>query len=185
VGGRCIAARHLIELSEAKQGELVREMARSVTAMLQRPPVPDDLLVRTRPAALACMAVRSAWIYRDWQAAIGDLMIREIDDAVRRYDIIGYGAFESLFRDQGQVWIGRLRDLVVGLDVARPDPSDFRLEQLRRVACAVGSLICAIERLDLDRKILDPQACTLARKMVETFAAPVAAPATPPVAAPP
>jgi hypothetical protein len=98
-------------------------------------------------------------------------MIREIQGAVRRFDIIGYGAFEALMRQSDTRWLDRLREVVIGVDVSRSDPSDLRLQQLRQVARALASLVCSIETLDLERRILDPQACQLARKFLATFPA--------------
>ena len=73
----------------------MRSPARSVVQPLA------DARAATRPGteALRCISVKQAWIYRDWQQAIGNLMIREIEGAVRRFDIIGYGDFEALVRD--------------------------------------------------------------------------------------
>jgi hypothetical protein len=93
-------------------------------------------------------------------------MIQKIDGATRRFDIIGYGAFETLYREAGNAWLARLRDVVIGIDVARPEPPDLRLEQLRHVARATASLVRSIEMLDLERRVLDPKVCDLARKFL-------------------
>ncbi len=50
---------------------------------------------RDLAGGLRCISVKQAWIYREWQQVIGNLMIREIGGAVRRFDIIGYGEFEA------------------------------------------------------------------------------------------
>jgi hypothetical protein len=164
-------------LDDARGLEVVRQVAASVTGMLSHPPVSDQELVATCRSALTIVGVKQAWIYRDWQQAIGDLMIREIEGAVRRFDIIGYGAFETLYRETDNPWVVRLRDVVIGIDVARPEPADLRLEQLRHVARATASLVCAIETLDLERRVLDPKACDLARKFLAELPAMADAPA--------
>jgi hypothetical protein len=156
----------LKRLDEHEQLAAVRHIAHSITHMLGRPAVTETMLAQTRKQAIASVALKQAWIYRDWQQAIGDLMIREIDGAIRRFDILGYGEFETLFDDPANAWVQRLRAVVVGVDIQRPDPSDVRLDQLRAVARAAAALVCAIERLDLERNILDPKACELARKFL-------------------
>jgi hypothetical protein len=156
----------LASIDDTRGLEAVRQIADSITRMLRRPTIPEAVLVETCRSALTIIGVRQAWIYRDWQQAIGDLMIREIGGAVRRFDIIGYGAFETLYRGAENPWVARLRDVVIGIDVARPEPSDLRLEQLRHVGRATAKLVCSIETLDLERRVLDPKACDLARKFL-------------------
>ena len=156
----------LASIDDARALEAVRQIAGSIARMLRRPPIPDSLLAETCRSALTTIGVRQAWIYRDWQQAIGDLMIREISGALRRFDIIGYGGFETLYRGADNPWVARLRDVVIGIDVARREPVDLRLEQLRQVARATASLVCSIETLDLERRVLDARACGLARKFL-------------------
>jgi hypothetical protein len=161
----------LAGLDDEKGPELVRHIAGSITRMLNHSPIVEQVLIDTYPAALKIIGVRQAWIYRDWQQAIGDVMIRDIKGPVRRFDIIGYGEFEALLRKCDTRWLDRLREVVIGIDVSKADPSDLRLQQLRQCARALGGLVCSIETLDLERRILDPQACQLARKFLATFPA--------------
>ena len=144
-------------------------MSAAITAALGLPPSIMRCYKRICARALACMSVKQAWIYRDWQQAIGTLMIRGIEAAARRFDVLDYGTFERMFTDEQsdeRPWMERLEAVVVGIDVACPDPGDFRVVQLRAVGRALAGLVCAIERLDLERKILDPKACELARRLV-------------------
>lgn len=159
-------------LDAGKGLDVTRSIAGSITMMLAHPPVSEQVLAATCPAALKIIGVRQAWVYRDWQQAIGNVMIKEIAGAVRRYDIIGYGDFEALLNGTGTRWMDRLREVVIGIDVRQADTSDLRLRQLRHVARAVASLVCSIETLDLERRIIDPQACQLARKFLATLPAP-------------
>lgn len=164
--------RDLATLEGAKQLQVVQRMSRSITSALALPSVDDAVVQATCPEAIARMSVRQAWIYRDWQQAIGTLMIHPIEEAARRFDVIDYGTFERLFtRADGEErpWMERLEAVVVGIDVATADPADFRVAQLRSVARALAELVCAIERLDLERRILDPKACELARKLLTTI----------------
>ena len=65
--------------------------------------------------AIGILATTEAYIYRDWQAVIGDLMIRETQKGERRFEVIGYGEFEAMCgahdRHDDQRWIERLRGL--------------------------------------------------------------------------
>lgn len=162
----------LASLDGEKGLEVVRGIAGSITRMLDHAPVSEQVLSATCGAALKIIGVRQAWIYRDWQQAIGSAMIKEINGAVRRYDIIGYGDFEALLNGTGTCWLDRLRELVIGIDISKENTYDLRLRQLRHVARAVASLVCSIETLDLERRIIDPQACELAQKFLATFPPP-------------
>lgn len=159
----------LLDLNGPRQLEAVRRIAAAVTAAIDRPPVEETVLTATGAEALSHIAVRQAWIYRDWQQAVGTLMIRPIEGAARRFDVLDYGAFETLVTagtGSDKVWVDRLEAAVTGIDAVQPDPADFRIAQLRGVARATAALVCAIERLDLERRIIEPQACALARKLL-------------------
>jgi hypothetical protein len=161
--------RDLATLDEARQLQVVRRLSRTITSALGVAPVEDGMVQATCPQAIARLSVKQAWIYRDWQQAIGTLMIRPIDGAARRFDVIDYGTFERMFTAAGgdeRPWMERLEAVLVDIDVATADPADFRVAQLRAVARALAALVCAIERLDLERRILDGKACELARKLL-------------------
>ena len=161
--------RDFVSLDGARQIQVVRRMAAAVCEALGKPPVEETVLTATGAQALSRIAVRQAWIYRDWQQAIGTLMIRVIDGAARRFDVLDYGAFEALATgsdSEQKIWMDRLEAVVIGIDAVRPQLGDFRVAQLRAMARAVASLVCAIERLDLERRILDANACALARKLL-------------------
>ncbi|MBK8174996.1 MAG: hypothetical protein IPK66_06950 [Rhodospirillales bacterium] len=155
-----------VGLAAEQQRDVSRRLAQTIVRMLACPPVDENHLAQSCPMAMRALGVRQAWIYRDWQQAIGDGMLREIDGASRRYDIVGYSVFEERFRDPKEVWSTRLRDVVIDVDATdNPDPADCRLQQLRRVAGAIADLICAIEDLALERKVVDGPTCALARRM--------------------
>jgi hypothetical protein len=66
-------------------------------------------------------------------------------------------------------WMERLEAVIVNIDVGSADPADFRVAQLRALCRATAALVCAIERLDLERRVLDPKACELARKLLASI----------------
>jgi hypothetical protein len=88
-------------------------------------------------------AIREAWLYRDWQAAIGDLMLIESSTHDPRFSVIGYRTFEAMYRNQGEnkLLLERLARVTEDLDV-RGDPRlDARIDQLRSVHVTVARLI--------------------------------------------
>lgn len=158
-----------VELEESQRRRIVRIVADAITRKIHRQPLAEPHISETCAEALAYITVKQAWIYREWQQAIGNLMIREVTGAVRRFDIVGYEDFEKTVRDgesEKRVLLMRLRDMVVGIDLARPAAADYRLTQLRLLASAVARLICAIEKIQFDRKILDERVCAMANTFI-------------------
>lgn len=162
-------------LGQAQKTDVAWRMAASIRESLGLPPVEPTVVAASAELAARLIGLRQAWVWRDWQQAIGTLMIARVDGGVRRFDVIDYAAFEAKFEDQAapeRVWIDRLREVVLDIDPRLPHEGDFRVAQLRGVARALAALVCAIERLDLERKILDPKACALARRFLEEIPAP-------------
>ena len=93
------------------------------------------------------LATHEAWLYRDWQDAIGDLMLEEANSGVRRYDVASYRRFEDDLRSSGERWIAHLDELTSHLDVDGDPLVDARIDQLRSVHLAVARLI-----LDFDHE---------------------------------
>ncbi len=167
------------DLKESKGKEVARRVADVMARELGVQPLGEARLQETWQEALRCIGVKQAWIYREWQQTIGNLMIREIGGAARRFDIIGYGEFEAMVRDpkmEKNEPLTRLRHMIVGIDVNQPVSTDYRVTQLRLLANAVASLVCAIETMDLQRKIVDKTTCEMARKFLREI--PERAPAT-------
>ena len=87
--------------------------------------------------------------------------------------------FEAMVRDpkmDKNEPLTRLRHMIVGIDVNQPVSTDYRVTQLRLVANAVASLVCAIETMELERRIVDKTTCEMARKFLREI--PERAPAT-------
>lgn len=64
--------------------------------------IPPGTVEAKLPEAVGILAVREAWIFRDQQGAIGDVMLEEISSngtATRRFDVKGYAAFDAILRE--------------------------------------------------------------------------------------
>ena len=106
-------------------------------------------------AVVSALAIREAWLYRDYQAGIGDLMLRETGGGPRRFDVIGFGEFEELLRTQNQsksTWVLRLRSLFEGLELRDSGDLDARVDMLRKTREATGRMLQELMRLDSDRR---------------------------------
>lgn len=93
---------------------------------------------------------REAWIYRDWQAAIGDLLLVSAPEGPRAYDVVGYRVFEQLHdagTEEEKKWIRRLSVLLEDVRMTSPAHVDARPEVLRAAYRACGQIIIAVHRL--------------------------------------
>jgi len=92
--------------------------------------------------AIAFFETKEAYLYRDWQAALGDLMLRESKDSRRRYDVMGFGEFEDRYMaaqdgssetSNDRRWFDRVEAVFHDLDMTRTGMFDARRDQLHRL----------------------------------------------------
>lgn len=151
---RCLTA---AQLEPPQRLALAETCARSLRARL-RADIPGELVSATVDQAVVLFGIREAYLYRDWQAAIGDLMIRDVSGSARRFDVIGFGQFESRYltaysgeASEDRRWFERLERLFLDLDMGKTGVFDARREQVGRLKEACKQLV---EELDGKAAIL-------------------------------
>jgi hypothetical protein len=135
-------------LNEAARRALCRTVADCLSSHLRTNRVGDESMERSWPDAFAVLGMREAWIYRDWQSAIGDIMVQPTDSDARKFEVIGFGDFEQLLQtrtDRERLALERLFQVFDNLDLSIEDRFDARPTQLRRVAKASAELILALD----------------------------------------
>lgn len=156
-------------LSDVQKCELVSSAAKVITSSLRVQEIPQDVIEQSWARAIQIVDFKEAWIYRDWQSAIGDLMLRPIDGAERRFEVIGFSEFESMCTDGTNVqkkWIFRLSAVLDGIDLSWKDPYDHRPSQLRAVLHATASLTLALSPC-VDERNISEQSRSLASRITE------------------
>lgn len=151
---------------------LCKEIAELVCSRASLATVTSEVLQETRSRAIRQIAIREAWLYRDWQAAIGDLMISEAKVGNRRFEVLGFGDFESMllaptenqFRS-----ICRITMLFDQVDVDREDPFDARPEALRKLYQATACMVKTIAEVPTSARVIDMRTATEARHILERF----------------
>lgn len=109
-------------------------------------------------ASLDFLAVREAWIYRDWQTAIGDLMIHESSSGDRKFEVIGFREFEEMCENgsaQEKRWLRRLNAVFDELDISADPGTDARVRQVETLYAACGQILIAIHESDARRSNVD------------------------------
>jgi hypothetical protein len=118
---------------------------------LQLPKISDKLLDENEVRTIEFISVRENWIYRDWQAAIGDLMLRSAEQGPRRYEVVGFGEFERMCKDGDpatRLWLSRLNGMIDQLNVRGELAKDARIKQLRDFFDTLCSVIQELHQVD-------------------------------------
>jgi len=158
------------ELDDSQKQALCGIICRIIAARLNTNAVSDKILEKTWPEAFSSIAMREAWIYRDWQSAIGDMMLDAIKGETRKFEVIGFGKFELLCRSTNQhekSWISRLSDVFDNVDVSFQDRYDARPRQLKAVAEATAELVRALREAQGSRTIVSDRDLHLANQILK------------------
>lgn len=115
---------------------------------------------------LALLTVREAWIYRDWQAAIGDLMIRDSTSGDRKFEVVGFREFEKMCESgsaEEKKWLARLNSVLDELDVRASPGNDARIKQVESLYSACGQILVAIHDRDARHSNVDDKTLDIAK----------------------
>jgi len=158
-----------IELSEGQQLSTCKEIARLLCTQLKTNTVSDATMLVTWPDAFRILSMREAWIYKDWQDAIGDMMLRRIEGEDRKFEVLGYNEFEQLFRcsDSQRPLVQYLSDILDQVDLSIEDRFDARPRQLRRLARATADLLKAMHATQGPQGIVSDRVLNLARTILD------------------
>lgn len=134
------------DLTAAEQAELASQCA-DIIRREAGVEIDDDRIVASAEKTADTFGIKEAYLYRDWQAAIGDLMLQEDKVGARHFSVIGFGQFEDMViaaqkkkRPAAMRWFDRLERLIHDLDMTRSDTFDARREQLRRLLACCETL---------------------------------------------
>lgn len=110
--------------------------------------IPINIVKSRLEESIEILGIKEAWIFRDWQQAIGDFMLKDISGASRRFDVIGFREFVSRYQaiksseeDSDGQWINCIDALFLDLDVSKKSIFDARREQLHEVLTATKNLV--------------------------------------------
>lgn len=158
------------ELEEPTQIDLCREIAHIVCSQGGLAAVSPLILAETKARSLRQIDIREAWLYRDWQGAIGDLMIRDETSGNRRFGLLGFGEFESMLlnpTEEQSRSLSRIKELFDQVNVYDHDPFDARPEALRRLYKATAGMVKAMAEVRIGESVIDAKAATEARQVLQ------------------
>ncbi|MCF5869165.1 hypothetical protein Q7I15_05165 [Aeromonas veronii] len=161
------------DLSANRNLDVARKCADYLCEYLHIDRVTDEKLIATQFDMAKRLAIREAWIYRDWQTGIGELMLVKSESKNRTFDVIGYKDFETMFESEEpekQKWVARLGRLFDGVAVNNVDANDMRIEQLRKTYEAIANLLITIEQSEVDLGLLGTETIKAANKTAQQSA---------------
>ncbi len=150
-------------LSEPDQISLLEILSNKICEKVNCPPIPQNVIVENKNKAINEISRIENWVYRDWQNAIGDLMLKEINNSPRMFDVIGYGEFNELLSGDNK-WLNRVYALFENLNVEIDDRFDARVGQLKRVYKSVVEILSAFNEFNLKQETI-PQESISAHKI--------------------
>ncbi len=157
-----------IELDNNDKVELCTMIANDMAENYKVNKLSNELIEQTLAQAIQLCSLTESWIYRDWQDAIGDLMLKETDDENRKYDVIGFYEFSEIINDNSNSdseWILKIKNVFYDLDVTGANKADMRLKQLDNIVKSTCDLILALTKEDKQRKVLMSKTIELADKL--------------------
>lgn len=156
------------ELSRENKIKLCEDISEEMCNFLESNLLDRLILEETLERAIRCISIKETWLYRDWQTGLGDLMIREVESAGRRFEVIGYREFERMCEngtDDEKKWISRLRGIFENVDITGKNKYDARPKQLCNLLLSIAKLIEALAIIDKDRRTITEQTVNLAEKI--------------------
>lgn len=141
-----------VELATDLRGRRRRDLCKEVASTLS---YESELSDEQCESVVSALAIREAWLYRDYQDGLGDLMLRPVSRGSRRFDVIGFAEFERFLRTKDadqKIWVSRVQGLVDELDVGGGGQSDARTEMFRMTLTATGGLLETLAELNSDRR---------------------------------
>ena len=146
------------ELDEEEQTQLLQKVVAHIKETGQLDELELDSIIKKRQQSIRAISRAESWIYRDWQSAIGDMMLIESRSDELRYEVMGFSKFEDLYIEhtnqacQDNRWLERMIRLFQDLNLTRDDAFDARAQQLRDVCSSAIALVQTFEDVGFGAK---------------------------------
>lgn len=160
--------RLLMDLDSADQEKICQEISDYLCDQAKINRISSEIVAETRARAVRSLSIREAWLYRDFQSGIGDMMICEISGANRRFDVLGFKGFEELLHsddEETKRWMDRLRRVFDELDISGADKFDARVLMLEHTFLATIDILIALTEIDKGRTAFAEKTLQEARRV--------------------
>lgn len=137
-------------LSEEARKQLAIDINRLIAIEAGHPLATNDEICATLPDFSKELSRTLVLIYRDWQAAIGDLVLKRNEKESRKFEVVGYKEFEQLYLSESsehKKWLERASRLFKNLDVTVEERFDGRTRQLKDLYKTVYEILLALSKI--------------------------------------
>lgn len=148
---------NLTYLGPEQKLEICKSVADLVCVNAKLNGISISVLQETQERVVQSLSFREAWLYRDWQSGVGDLMIKEVASGSRKFDVVGYKEFEGIYlagSEEDKKWISRVAAITDNMDASGGDIYDARVEQLNALSAALSKLMRALASYDEELQML-------------------------------
>ncbi|WP_372004543.1 hypothetical protein P7L68_09550 [Tistrella mobilis] len=152
----------LQSLSTQEKNMICRSIYGSIISKLRSHSKPYHMLQDRTDRAIKIIADVESLIYRDWQEAIGDIMLAPDHNSTRRFRIISYSDFEKILYNNS-IWMNVFRDSLNGIGVQH-NGKDARIEQLVAFARSIAHLLISIEKTS-EKDLINANALLVAKRL--------------------
>lgn len=155
------------ELDIKERIELCKCIADIMSNSYNIPPLSDEIINETISQFIHICTIKECWIYREWQEAIGDCMLKKSHNSNRKYDVLGYYEFCKILKEntEDEYWISLLYRLFYDLDMSGSNKEDMRFIQLKKITVAASNLFLSVTTTDKKTKILMSSTIKLAQRL--------------------
>ncbi len=143
--------KNVSNLDRGKQIEMVSQAMKFISQKTNQSVLNEEQIKEHIEVAIDEIAREFCWIYRDWQNAIGDEMIVQLEGSYRHFDVIGFGEF--ITKHSESEWLKKVDNLFSNLNVSIDNRFDTRVSQVKRIYITLVKLI-----EELNKAIEDEQA---------------------------
>jgi len=143
------------DLSSEEQDKLLNSLASKVAQEAEVEPLSEEVINHSHDQIISVLSRKEAWIYSNWQQAIGDMMLRPAvsHNKMRSFEVLGFREFEEMYIEHeakehpNNRWIKRVDALFKDLDVKKDVIFDARIPLLKNIHTCLIKLIESLERL--------------------------------------
>ena len=136
------------ELEDEVKVSMLCEICRKICNDLCVAELNEDVIKEKKASAITILSVRTSWVYRDWQYAIGEIMLQKSESPIRQFEVISYRDFELLYSSENSrdaELLRRLYAIIDGVDLSIADSRDVRISQITGIADSVANIVLALK----------------------------------------
>ena len=156
-------------LTEKEQSDLCLRLYKTLARNLKIQELPKSLILEKLDEVIQLLSIREAWLYREYQTGIGDLVLSKTSRGDKLYTVIGYEEFETLLLSTDNHharWVSRLEILFDQLDIENAVGSDARLYLLEQTFIGLAKVLIALSALQKRRPGISAGALEKAQEII-------------------